>query len=188
MPKLKPTRARTDHGMPLVLVARHARRVSQFCDLLETLADDLPRKAMPVWREVHRLCNTVIPMHYEDVASVLVPVLIRRSKGNADCEDVLNRLRLDYDDGRVRIPELAEILTDAMCSDGPKIEPDALGFALRSYFEAMRRQSDWELDVLLPLARRKLTQEDLEEIALQLMEHDTETFLVASNVSASGKA
>lgn len=175
-------------SLPLAQVAEHARRVGDLCDLLEAIADDLPRKTKPIWREVIRLCSTIIPNHYDDVIGVVVPVLMRRTEGDIDCESVLRRLHADYIDGRVRLPELTDILDDAIRSDGPAIEPEALGFALRSFFQAIRRQTDWEIDVLLPLANRRLTREDLDEIALSLSVHGIDELPKIPNVSSVGNA
>lgn len=151
--------------IPLDYVAAHSKRVAAMCDLLEAIADELPKKAKPFWQEVTRLCTTVIPQHYDAVTRLLVPVLLRRTEGELDCEAVLLRMQADYTDERARLPELTELLTDAFGADDARLSADALGYALRSFFEAMRRQIRWETEVLLPLASRHLTPEDLEELA-----------------------
>ncbi|MEL7166852.1 MAG: hypothetical protein AAGL96_15385 [Pseudomonadota bacterium] len=173
---------------PLALVAQHARRVAELCDLLEAIADDLPRQPKPIWSEVRRLCGATIQQHYDEVLRALVPVLMRRTRGDADCEDMLNRMRLDYVDGQVRLPELEELLNDASRVNGPGLGANALGFALRSFFETIRRQTDWEMDVLLPMARRRLTPSDLAEVKSALDSLDTWDAPKLPNVSAVGKA
>lgn len=153
---------------PLEHVAEHANRVSQMCDLLEALADDLPRRPIPVWREATRMCNDVIPGHYHDVVFLLVPILLRRTQGDVDCEDLLQRLQSDFEDEAYRLTELNELMVDAVGEDGAKIGAEALGYALRGFFGALRRNTSWETDVLLPLAERYLNSEDLKEISSQL--------------------
>lgn len=157
---------------PLEHVAEHARRVSQMCDLLEALADDLPRRPTPVWREAKRMCNAVIPGHYNDVLGLIVPALLKRTQGDQACEELLHRLKLDFEDEASRLTELNDLMVDALGEDGRKIGPEALGYALRGFFGALRRNSCWETDVLLPLAKRYLNADDLNEISGQLTPFD----------------
>ncbi|MEL7279695.1 MAG: hypothetical protein AAFY35_10820 [Pseudomonadota bacterium] len=157
---------------PLDDVADHARRVDQMCDLLEALADDLPRRAAPVWREATRMCKAVIPMHYQNILTVVMPVLRRRCQGEVDCENTLRRLQTDFEEEACRLSELNELLEEAMETGGSTIDPEALGFALRGFFGALRRITSWETDVLLPLADRHLNAEDLNEIACNLLRLD----------------
>lgn len=161
----RPARPQIVPIVPLEYVAAHSKRVGAMCDLLEAIADDLPQKAKPFWREVTRLCGTVIPQHYDAVTRLLVPALLHRTQGEADCEAVLLRMQADYTHERARLPELTELLREAIGQDSLRLSPDALGYALRSFFEAMRRQIRWETEVLLPLASRRLTAEDLDELA-----------------------
>lgn len=155
-------------SIPLRQVAAHSRRVADLCDLLEAIADDLPRRVAPVWDEVSRLCSTIIPNHYDDVSRVILPVLLRRLEGNADAVAVLRRLQADYLECCVRLPELNDLLADATGSSVSRARGDALGYALRHFFESLRRQIDWEKDVLLPMASRSLTVADLDEIMPRL--------------------
>ncbi|MEO0753069.1 MAG: hypothetical protein AAFY25_14835, partial [Pseudomonadota bacterium] len=129
---------------PLDQVADHARRVSQMCDLLEALADDLPRRPAPIWREATRMCNDVIPGHYREILNVLVPILKRRTEGELDCEYVLRRLQQDFEDEACRLSELNDLLIEAVGTDASKIGPEALGYALRGFFGALRRNGCWE--------------------------------------------
>ncbi|MEL6119589.1 MAG: hypothetical protein AAFR49_07915 [Pseudomonadota bacterium] len=163
-----PDTSKPKQRSPLEHVAEHANRVSQMCDMLEALADDLPRRTAPVWREATRMCNDVIPGHYHDVLCLLVPILLKRTEGDVDCEDLLQRLRLDFEDEAYRLTELNDLMVDAVGADAKKIGPEALGYALRGFFGALRRNTSWETDVLLPLAERYLNSDDLEEISGQL--------------------
>ncbi|MEL7011761.1 MAG: hypothetical protein AAFO72_00620 [Pseudomonadota bacterium] len=167
----------TEERSPLDSVADHARRVSQMCDLLEALADDLPHRPAPVWREATRLCNDIIPGHYKEVLDVLVPILQRRTEGEVECEDLLRRLQADFEDEACRLSELNDLLVEAVetdagrDTDAKKIASETLGYALRGFFAALRRNGSWETDVLLPLAARRLIAEDLAEMAVRLHLH-----------------
>lgn len=151
--------------MPLSHFAQGAERVAELCDLLEALADDLPRKAPPVWREAVRLSSTIIPDHSDNIAQVLLPLLLRRTCGEPLSDTVLRRLQSEYQDSRTQLPELTDLLAQGAAERMPGLAPEALGFALRGHFEMIRRQIDWEKEVLFPLARRCLTAADFDKIA-----------------------
>lgn len=167
-----PTAPNTDERTPLDDVAERAQRVDQMCDLLEALADDLPRFPVPVWRETTRMCMTVIPGHYQDILTVLMPVLLRRTEGELDCEDTLRRLQADFEEEACRLTELSDLLEEAVDAKRCTIGPEALGYALRGFFSNLRRNTSWETKVLLPLANRRLNADDLHEIALNLLPPD----------------
>lgn len=169
MARLYDTETQLGRGRsPLDIVAQHALRVSQTCDLLEALADDLPRRSEPVWREASRMCADVIPRHYRDVLDVLVPILLRRTQGERDCETILLKLRADFEYDACRLTELNDLFVDTLGGNRRTIGAEALGYALRGFFDVLRRNTSWETDVLLPLASRRLTDQDLGEIAQQL--------------------
>ncbi len=162
---------KTPARSPLDDLAEHAQHVSHLCDLLEALADDLPRRPMPVWREAMRMCKHLVPVHYEEILNVVMPILKRRTVGERDCEDVLRRLQADFEDEAFRLSELDDLLEEVANPqatgnrENGNIGPEALGFALRGFFIALRRNSTWETDVVLPLASRHLNTNDLDEIA-----------------------
>ena len=159
-----------DHS-PLGEMADHNARVVQICDLLEAMADDLPRRPVPVWREAARMCEEVVKRHYKLVLDVLLPVLEARTLGEEDCEDVLRRVHADFEDEASKLLELNALMLDTVGDSAGKIEPEALGYALRCFFVALRRNASWEADVLLPLARRRLNIDDLDMLR-RLMQMD----------------
>ena len=46
-----------------------------------------------------------------------------------------------------------------------------VGYMLRSFFESYRRHIHWENVVVLPLARARLTREDIEELGAAMSRH-----------------
>ncbi|MEO0370087.1 MAG: hypothetical protein AAF231_01390 [Pseudomonadota bacterium] len=150
---------------PLSDVAAQTVRVAEICDLLEALADDLPRRSAPVWKETTRMCRDLIEGHYQLLLGSLLPILARRTKDEVECQDVLTRLGADFDDEVSRLTELNVLMTDAVGEHGSKIGSEALGYALRCFFGSLRRSTIWETEVLLPLAERRLTTKDLQELA-----------------------
>ncbi|MEM6303453.1 MAG: hemerythrin domain-containing protein [Pseudomonadota bacterium] len=169
-------------------VAADGQRVSDLCDLLEAMADDLPKVAPAVWKEARRLSLTLLPEHLDDMAQVLLPVLARRAGSDLTCAQMLARLQLDYEDGSLHLTELSDMLADGAVSGGRAMSSDALGYALRGFFEPLRRQMDWEKDVLLPLATRCLTADDLTEIARRMGNPSRRARTPIPNVRGSGRA
>ena len=50
--------------------------------------------------------------------------------------------------------------------------PNMVGYMLRSFFESYRRHIHWENAVVLPLARSRLTEEDVEELEQAMLVHE----------------
>lgn len=149
----------------LAYLMERSQRVLQICDLLEALADDLPKRSIPMWRETKKQCALALSSHFALVVGVVVPMLLERSDGVADREDVILRVKADCTDLNHRVSDLEELFSDALSTSTYRIKSEALGFALRAHFEALRRHIGWETDVLWPLALRILTPEDLDNLA-----------------------
>jgi len=145
------------------LMAR-SRRVLDICDLLEALADDLPRRSAPIWRETKTQCAYGLRSHFKLIADLIVPMLLERSEGILDREDVILRVKGDCADLSHRVTDLGELFDDALSSSAYCIDAEALGFALRGHFEALRRYIGWETDVLWPLALRLFSPDDLDHL------------------------
>ncbi len=169
-----PAPSQSTASSPLKNMADNAKRVAQICDLLEAMADDLPRRPAPVWREAALMCDEVVKKHYKSVLDVLLPVLETRIRGDEDYAAVLDRLHGDFEEEASRLSELSALMIDALEDSRGQIGAEALGYALRGFFGALRRNVSWEMDVLLPLAKRRLNVDDLSKIR-QLMKIDPMT-------------
>lgn len=164
------TRTRTPCGPeplapPLAQLAGYCERASDLCDLLESIADDLPEQQPAKWKLVIIQSLVTIPQYYQMVARVLLPLLLKSPDIHAECVQFLQRIQKDYLDAEASLPELQALLLDSEPSQRQLISADALGYALRSFFEAIRRQTVWEREVLLPFASRHLTEQDLDQVA-----------------------
>ena len=75
----------------------------------------------------------------------------------------LEQLSWEHSADESTADEIAESLEKL--ANGEKAEnPNMLGYMLRSFFEGYRRHLHWENTFLLPLARERLSSEDLEII------------------------
>lgn len=139
------------------------QRAFQVCDLLEALADDLPRRQAPVWRETQRQCQSVLRPHFMLLIDVVLPILLKRSKENVDREGVLMRLVADNESQLHALEDLDDLLSEAITSEQSE-NAESLGFALRGFFETIRHNLTWEVDVVWPIAKRVFSEVDAKEL------------------------
>jgi hemerythrin-like domain-containing protein len=150
---------------PLDLIEHEHQMQAQLCDSLERIADDLPDNVD------RRLCAKVIeslqhemPVHHRDEELCLFPLIERRALPDDNIHDILARLALEHATDESFASELLESLEGL--SEGRRLKnPDMVGYMLRSFFESYRRHILWENAIVLPLARARLTGEDLEELS-----------------------
>jgi hypothetical protein len=150
----------TNSGVMDVLAERSLRAL-QICDLLEALADELPRRSAAIWREVRAHSKMVLQRHLDFASDVVLPAVQRKETLAPDQRDFSDHMADECADLSLRVQDLDDLLADALSTDTCRIEPEALGFALRAHFEALRRHIGWETTVLWPMAARLLTPADL---------------------------
>ncbi len=156
---------------PVDLIEHEHLIQAQICHSLERIADDLPDN---VDRE---LCRKVIdslqfemPIHHRDEELGLFPLIERRALPEDNIHDILARLALEHATDESFAGELLESLEGL--SEGKRLKnPDMVGYMLRSFFESYRRHIAWENAIVLPLARARLTQEDLAELSKAMASH-----------------
>ena len=144
---------------------------SQMCDKLEMIADSLPGNVD------QKLCSEVIqalvidmPRHHRDEEEGLFPLLQARAKKDDNVDAHLSHLILEHETDEGFSDELVECLMDM--SAGKKIDnPDMCGYMMRGFFENYRRHIHWEDSVLLPLARKRLKKNDLDQLVSVLQKH-----------------
>ncbi|MEM9426958.1 MAG: hypothetical protein AAGA06_09675 [Pseudomonadota bacterium] len=137
------------------------RQALHVCDLLEALADDLPKRVAPVWREVQIQERSFLQPYFEFMNSTVLPTMLRQSDLGVDRSEMLMRLKADCVDRVHAMFDLDELITDALQTDKFDSQPEALGYALRGHFDALRRDLLWQLDVLWPMASRTLSKDDM---------------------------
>lgn len=156
---------------PLDLIEHDHLAQAQLCNSLEQIADDLPDNVD------RRLCRKVIdslqfemPRHHRSEELGLFPLIERRALPDDNIHDILARLALEHATDESFADELLESLQGL--SEGRKLKnPDMVGYMLRSFFESYRRHILWENAIVLPLARARLTREDLEELDRAMVGH-----------------
>jgi hemerythrin-like domain-containing protein len=156
---------------PLDLIEHDHLAQAQLCDSLEQIADDLPDNVD------RRLTNQVIsslkfemPVHHRDEELGLFPLIERRALPADNIQDILARLAMEHATDESFAQELLESLETL--SEGRKLKnPEMVGYMLRSFFESYRRHILWENAIVLPLARARLTPDDLDELNRAMIAH-----------------
>ncbi len=136
----------------------------QVCDGLEALADQLPKQSISDWRATQRQCKTLLYPYFSVLNDVVLPKMLLQSVDRNDRSDLLARCRVDCQDQLHALSELDAMITDVLMADRLSNEPEALGFALRSFFETLRRDLRWQFALLWPLADRTWSTKDADQI------------------------
>lgn len=156
---------------PLDMIASaHALQV-QMCDAMERIADGLPDEVD------RRLCAQVasclqfdLPLHHHDEEEALFPLLKKRAKPEDGLDQILERLAAEHSSDNDFASEIAEAL-ETLGQGGRPANPEMLGYMLRGFFERYRRHVHWENQLVMPLARLRLTREDLDQLQSQMNEN-----------------
>ena len=156
---------------PLDMIANaHAVKV-EMCDLMERIADGLPDEVD------RRLCAQVaaclafdLPLHHHDEEFALFPLLKTRALPEDRLDTILERLAAEHSSDNDFASEIAEAL-ETLGEGGRPGNPEMLGYMLRGFFERYRRHVQWENTLVMPLARLRLTPEDLDQLQAKLNEN-----------------
>ena len=136
------------------------QRSVEVCDLLEALADELPRRSLSIWRAAKLQCRNELNAHVALGRDQIVPLLIEPGHQSELERNLVLRFGAEYRATAHRVENLDDLLFDAVASDGTGIGSEALGYALRGHFEALRKSFDWERGILLPMIMRAQSMRD----------------------------
>ncbi len=156
---------------PLNAIRKNHRFHIYVCDAIEEIANSLPDRIDP--DRCMRIADTLsreLPMHHADEEDGLFPLLKMRSQPDDQIANILQELArqhaIDSDQAVELLDPMSTIAT------GKNIRnPDMLGYMFRSFVETYRRHLIWEIEFLLPLAHRRLYNEDLVDLKIQMMNH-----------------
>lgn len=153
-----------------MIVSAHALQ-AQMCDAMERIADGLPDEVD------RRLCAQVasslefdLPLHHHDEEFALFPLLRNRALPEDGLDTILERLAQEHASDNDFASEIAEALEN-LGQGGRPDNPEMLGYMLRGFFERYRRHIQWENTLVMPLARLRLTQEDLGALLARMNEN-----------------
>lgn len=134
---------------------------AKLCEMLEAIADALPDGVDPqMCRQVLDELGDQLILHHRDEEEGLFPLIEKRALPEDGIAAHLAQLSLEHATDESFAEELREALEE--CARGGRpASPNTLGYMLRGFFEGYRRHLHWENMVLLPLARKRLTNDDL---------------------------
>ena len=165
------SRASPAAGDPLDVIAHEHQWQLRLCDVLEKIADDLPDNVDLM------LISVVLPMlrddlatHVRDEEEGLFPLLRKRARPGDNFEEIAQALSLEHATDEGFAEEIVDQLELLQSGRRPE-NPDMLGYMLRGFFETQRRHLVWEEAVVLPLARQRLTADDLRHLSRVMLDN-----------------
>jgi hemerythrin-like domain-containing protein len=158
-------RVATKH--PLDLIIHEHDLQSRLCDLLEQIADCLPDNVSPPVAQAAASAMSDLHRHHKHEEKGLFPLLQKRAKPQDNIEQIISHLEKEHAADESLADDLLENL-ETLAVGNKSENPNMLGYMLRGFFESYRRHISWENTVLLPLARERLTKDDLDILAVTL--------------------
>ena len=161
----------TPRSNPLDLIESTHRMQLLLCDTLEKIADGLPLCVDGnLCRQAIETLRVDFPLHHLDEEKGLFPLIERRAAPADHLDRILDRLAQEHKKDEGYSAELIESLE--LLSQGKRpANPDMVGYMLRGFFESYRRHIQWEDAVVMPLARERLTKEDLDDLERIMAQH-----------------
>ena len=158
------TGASAAHG-PLDCLAREHVLQLEVCEALEHIADDLPgRVDLKLVCAVINVLQHGLTGHFRFEEEVLFPRLRERAGADVSLAAALDQLQSEHARDGDLCHELAEELKVLSVRGEPR-NADMLAYMLRGFFEGQRRHIEWENSIVLPAARRVLSEQDLQGLA-----------------------
>lgn len=153
---------------PIDAFDRQHQSLRQMCDALEAIADSLPDQVdCDLCTVLAGELRVNLPGRHRREEQVLFPLIERRAKVDDTVAPVLARLRHEHSLDEGYAAELGDLL-DTLSREVRPENPDMVGYMLRGFFESYRRHVHLEQVVILPLARSRLTDADLQHLAGRL--------------------
>lgn len=152
---------------PLDFVFADHFRQRTLCNLLTKLADaDAADPGMA--GAVLSYLRTDLPLHVLDEEEDLFPLMRRRCAPEDEVERILSLLEAEHGNDERLAADILEALPAIADAAGPVPLPDRLADLLLQFAIDQRRHLVYENSVLLPIARRRLTESDLENLSRRM--------------------
>lgn len=152
------------------LCAAHQRKL-ELCNMLETIADELPTPDRALCMRAAALITIELPVHHADEDMGLFPLLRARCNPTDRIEPVLGQLSDEHMDDEANMEEIVTLLRRFAAGDAGGAQGASAGYALRGFFEGQRRHIAWEEAVVMPLARARLSPSDLDTLSKRMAQN-----------------
>ena len=151
-------------GDPLDFIRDDHARQLRMCNLLDAFTEKLELEpVMPLASALLEYLTGDLPVHTEDEEQDLRPALEERCEPEDGLDDVLKQLTKEHELNRDLVSFMIEDL-EALADGRTLSNPVRLLMNVKEFSETQRQHVTWEERVLLPLARQRLTAEDLARI------------------------
>lgn len=148
------------------LFAEHYRH-RQLCKVIEHIAQSDDFDEDRIKAALHYL-KTDMPLHVLDEEEDLFPLMRRRAQPDDDLERILGDLGADHHADAERVQFLIEGLKTALKNKTSPASDDVLRPLLLVFVSHERRHVALENAIVLPIARLRLTPEDLKALSRRL--------------------
>jgi hemerythrin-like domain-containing protein len=149
---------------PLAFVRDDHSRQLRMCNLLDAFTEKLEVEPVkPLASALLEYLKDDLPLHNEDEEKDLLPALERRCEADDGLDEILRQLSREHELNN----DLVDFMLDDLeaLADGRSLtNPVRLVMNVKEFSETQRQHVTWEERVLLPLARQRLTPDDLAEI------------------------
>lgn len=154
---------------PLDILDHEHQRLTLLCDVLESIADELPGASHSLCSMAAKILKHELPVHHVIEDECLFPVLRKRVRPEDNLDAIFTQLEAEHASDDSYSKDLIECL-ESMGQGVEPANPEMVGYMLRAFFESYRRHMALEERLLFPLARARLTPEDLRELLASIVE------------------
>lgn len=163
--RLAPREPSADEPLDFILYEHLRHRV--MCDALERLADAERFEPAPI-AQLADFIRCDLTLHVADEEEVFFPMLRRRCLPEDEVELALERMNREHEADRDLAAQVRIHLLTAVTEGLPLSAIPGATAALRQFAQNQRRHMMLENAVLIPLARRRLSNEDLAVLGARL--------------------
>ena len=152
-------------GTPLEFIHEDHLRERQVCALIDDIAQDTVPDNDAIFAVLSFLCNE-LPLHLRDEEEDLFPLLRRRCAPEDEIEKLIKKLHTDHAHADEDTPQIVAVLEELA---NETRAPDAHERAeLLAFASHARRHLIFENAIILPFARLRLTDIDLETLRIRM--------------------
>lgn len=160
--------AATDVGLlatPLDSIAEDHERVRNMCALIEYIADH-PETHPEIVAQVSSFVRSELPALIADESQDLLPLMQRRCQPEDEIDRLRTRLDAEHDTAMYLLPDALKTL-DALQAGQVELSEASLHL-LRNFAAHLHRHLIFENAILIPLARARLTPDDLKTLRARM--------------------
>ena len=150
---------------PLDFIHEDHLREREICALLDKIAEGVATPGMIVKEAIHFL-TVPLPLHLKDEEKDLFPLLRRRCAPEDNIGKIITRLLRDHEHANDDTSQIVALLETLI--DRPHRLAAAETSALTGFVSHARRHLILENAIILPFARLRLTEDDLETLSLRM--------------------